>query len=75
MNRARVVIIGSGFGGLFAARGLATAPVEVTLISRTVSHLFQPRLYQAATGSLSTGEIAPATRDILKKQRNATVLL
>ncbi|MCW5952036.1 MAG: NAD(P)/FAD-dependent oxidoreductase [Propionibacteriaceae bacterium] len=75
MERRRVVVIGSGFGGLFAAKGLAKAPVEVTLISRTVSHLFQPLLYQAATGILSTGEIAPATRDILKHQRNATVLL
>jgi NADH dehydrogenase len=75
MERRRVVVIGSGFGGLFAAKGLAKAPVDVTLISRTVSHLFQPLLYQAATGILSTGEIAPATRDILKKQPNATVLL
>lgn len=75
MEHRRVVVIGSGFGGLFAAKGLAKAPVEVTLISRTVSHLFQPLLYQAATGILSTGEIAPATRDILKHQRNATVLL
>ena len=75
MNRPRVVIIGSGFGGLFAAKGLARAPVDVTLISRTVSHLFQPLLYQATTGILSTGEIAPATRDILRRQRNATVLL
>lgn len=75
MEHRRVVVIGSGFGGLFAAKGLAKAPVEITLISRTVSHLFQPLLYQAATGILSTGEIAPATRDILKKQQNATVLL
>ncbi len=75
MERRRVVVIGSGFGGLFAAKGLAKEPVDVTLISRTVSHLFQPLLYQAATGILSTGEIAPATRDILKNQRNATVLL
>ncbi len=75
MERRRVVVIGSGFGGLFTAKGLAKAPVEVTLISKTVSHLFQPLLYQAATGILSTGEIAPATRDILRKQPNATVLL
>ena len=75
MERPRVVVIGSGFGGLFTTKGLAKVPVEVTLISRTVSHLFQPLLYQAATGILSTGEIAPATRDILKRQRNATVLL
>lgn len=75
MERRRVVVIGSGFGGLFTTKGLADAPVEITLISKTVSHLFQPLLYQAATGILSTGEIAPATRDILRKQPNATVLL
>jgi len=75
MTRPRVVVIGSGFGGLFTVKGLARAEVDVTLISRTVSHLFQPLLYQAATGILSTGEIAPATRDILRHQRNATVLL
>ncbi len=75
MARPQVVIIGSGFGGLFAAKALARAEVDVTLISRTVAHLFQPLLYQVATGILSTGEIAPATRDILKNQRNATVLL
>nr|WP_300144231.1 NAD(P)/FAD-dependent oxidoreductase [Propionicimonas sp.] len=75
MTRPQVVIIGSGFGGLFAAQALADAPVDVTLVSRTVSHLFQPLLYQVATGILSTGEIAPATRDILRKQANATVLL
>jgi NADH dehydrogenase len=75
MTRPHVVIIGSGFGGLFAAQALADAPVDVTLVSRTVSHLFQPLLYQVATGILSTGEIAPATRDILRKQANATVLL
>jgi NADH dehydrogenase len=69
------VIIGSGFGGLFAARALAHAAVDVTVVSRTVSHLFQPLLYQVATGILSTGEVAPATRDVLKRQRNATVLL
>ena len=75
MERRRVVVIGSGFGGLFTAKGLARSPVEVTLISKTVSHLFQPLLYQAATGILSAGEIAPATRDILRSQRNVTVLL
>ena len=75
MTRPHVVIIGSGFGGLFAAQALADAPVDVTLVSRTVSHLFQPLLYQVATGILSTGEIAPATRDILRAQANATVLL
>ena len=74
-RRPHVVIIGSGFGGLFAARELAKAPVDVTLIARTSHHLFQPLLYQVATGILSSGEIAPATREILKRQRNTTVLL
>jgi NADH dehydrogenase len=74
MPRPQVVIVGSGFGGLFAARELASAPVDVTVVSRSVSHLFQPLLYQVATGILSPGEIAPATRDILRKQANATVL-
>ncbi len=71
----RVVIIGSGFGGLFAAKALKRADVEVTLIARTTHHLFQPLLYQVATGILSEGEIAPATREILRRQKNATVLL
>ena len=68
--RHRVVIVGSGFGGLFAAKSLARAPetIEVTLISRTNHHLFQPLLYQVATGILSEGQIAPATRDVLKKK-------
>jgi NADH dehydrogenase len=71
----RVVIIGSGFGGLFAAKALKRADVEVTLIARTTHHLFQPLLYQVATGILSEGEIAPATREVLRRQKNATVLL
>jgi NADH dehydrogenase len=75
--RHRVVIIGSGFGGLFAAKSLARAPdtIEVTLISRTNHHLFQPLLYQVATGILSEGEIAPATRDVLRNKRNVSVEL
>jgi len=72
--RHRVVIIGSGFGGLFAAKALRRAPVDITLLSRTTHHLFQPLLYQVATGILSEGEIAPATREVLKRQRNARVL-
>ncbi|MGQ0847147.1 MAG: NAD(P)/FAD-dependent oxidoreductase [Sporichthyaceae bacterium] len=71
----RVVIVGSGFGGLFAAKALKRADVEVTLISKTASHLFQPLLYQVATGVLSAGEIAPPTRAILRKQKNARTLL
>jgi len=73
--RHRVVIIGSGFGGLFAAKALRRAPVDVTVIAQTSHHLFQPLLYQVATGILSVGEIAPATREILRRQRNARVLL
>ena len=75
MQRHRVVILGSGFGGLFAAKALKGADVDVTLIARTTHHLFQPLLYQVATGVLSEGEIAPATREILRKQSNAEVLL
>jgi len=74
-RRHRVVIIGSGFGGLFAARELKDAPVDVTLVARTTHHLFQPLLYQVATGILSSGEVAPSTREILKRQTNTTVLL
>lgn len=74
-GRPRVVIIGSGFGGLFAAKALKRAPVDVTLIGKTANHLFQPLLYQVATGILSEGEIAPATREILKHQKNTRVVL
>jgi NADH dehydrogenase len=73
--RHRVVVIGSGFGGLFAAKRLKRAGVDVTLISRTTHHLFQPLLYQVATGILSEGEIAPATREILRRRRYVRVLL
>ncbi len=69
----RVVIVGAGFGGLFAARFLRRAPVDVTLIDRTNHHLFQPLLYQVATGILSEGDIAPATRDVLKRHKNLSV--
>src|SRR5215471_7385565 len=71
----RVVIIGGGFGGLFAAKFLRRAPVEVTLIDRTNHHLFQPLLYQLATGVLSEGAVAPPLREVLRKQRNVTVEL
>ncbi|MBY0289655.1 MAG: NAD(P)/FAD-dependent oxidoreductase [Mycobacteriaceae bacterium] len=74
-RRHRVVIIGSGFGGLFAAKQLKRADVDVTLIAKTTHHLFQPLLYQVATGILSVGEIAPATRIILRKNKNTEVLL
>lgn len=71
----RVVIIGCGFGGLFAVRRLARAPLSVTVIDRANHHLFQPLLYQLATGILSPGSIAPAIRDILQRQDNAEVLI
>ena len=70
----RVVVIGSGFGGLFGTQALRRRKdVEVTLIAKTAHHLFQPLLYQVATGILSEGEIAPSTREVLARQRNAKV--
>jgi len=74
-NEHRVLIIGGGFGGLAAAVGLKSAPVHTTLIDRCNYHLFQPLLYQVATGSLSPANIASPLRNILKKQKNTTVLL
>ena len=74
-RRHRVVIIGSGFGGLNAAKKLGRADVDIKLIARTTHHLFQPLLYQVATGIISEGEIAPATRVVLRRQRNVQVLL
>jgi NADH:ubiquinone reductase (H+-translocating) len=71
----RVVIVGGGFGGLIAARRLKRAPVEVTLIDRDNHHLFQPLLYQVATGILSSGQIAPPIRSVLHRQRNVEVEL
>src|SRR5579863_10727111 len=71
----RVVIIGGGFGGLSAALKLKHAPVDVTLIDRLNHHLFQPLLYQVATGALSPANIASPLRNILRKQKNAHVLL
>lgn len=74
-GRPRVVIIGSGFGGLFAAQEFKDKDVDVYLIARTGHHLFQPLLYQVATGILSVGEIAPPTRFILKDLKNVKVVL
>lgn len=71
----KVVILGGGFGGLYAARALRHAPVELTLVDRRNFHLFQPLLYQVATGSLSPGEVASPIRAILRSQNNAHVLL
>src|SRR5271168_2633037 len=74
-DRHRVVILGGGFGGLSAAQRLKRAPVEITLIDRRNFHLFQPLLYQVATGSLSPGEIAAPLRGVLSRQKNTRVLL
>src|SRR5256886_6816357 len=74
-QKHRVVILGGGFGGLAAAQKLKRAPVEVTLIDRRNFHLFQPLLYQVATGSLSPGEIASPLRGVLSGQKNTRVLL
>src|SRR5271167_3779941 len=71
----RVVIIGCGFGGLFAARALKGASVSVTVLDRKNHHLFQPLLYQVATGILSEGQIAPPIRDVFRGYENARVLL
>lgn len=75
MSRNRVVIIGGGFGGLCAARALAGADITLTLIDKRNFHLFQPLLYQVATGILSPAEIATPLRHILKRQKNVSVLL
>jgi NADH dehydrogenase len=74
-DRKRVVILGGGFGGLYAAKALKRAPLDVTVIDRRNYHLFQPLLYQVATGSLSPGEIAAPIRGVLNKQKNTNVLL
>lgn len=74
-EKHRVVILGGGFGGLAAAQKLKRAPLEVTLIDRRNFHLFQPLMYQVATGSLSPGEIAAPLRGVLSRQKNTRVLL
>ena len=74
MSKHRIVIIGSGFAGLIAARKLRHADADITVLARTGHHLFQPLLYQVATGILSEGDIAPTTREILKRQKNTSVL-
>jgi NADH dehydrogenase len=68
----QVVIVGGGFAGLFAARALSRAPVQVTLLDRAEHHLFQPLLYQCATGILSEGKIAAPLRELLRKHRNGS---
>src|SRR3954464_14962336 len=71
----RVVIVGGGFGGLAAAQALRKAPVEVTVVDRTNHHLFQPLLYQLASGMLSMGDCAAPIRGMLRRQRNARVTM
>ena len=71
----RVVIVGGGFGGLYTAKGLASASVQVTLVDRRNYHLFQPLLYQVATGALSPGEIASPLRHVLSRNKNTCVWL
>src|ERR1700678_1147781 len=75
MDTHKVVILGGGFGGLTAALKLKNAPVQVTLIDRCNYHLFQPLLYQVATGSLSPANVAGPLRQVLRKQKNTQVLL
>jgi len=75
VQRPRVVVVGAGFGGLAAVRGLAGAAVDITLIDRQNHHLFQPLLYQVATAGLSPAEIAWPIRHMLRHQRNVRVLM
>src|SRR5437016_7583189 len=70
-----VVIVGGGFGGLYAARALKRAPVRITLLDRRNHHLFQPLLYQVAMAELNPSDIAMPIRAVLRRQKNVTVLL
>ncbi|MBV9204754.1 MAG: NAD(P)/FAD-dependent oxidoreductase [Actinobacteria bacterium] len=74
-ERHRVVVVGGGFGGIRVTRALARADVDITIVDRTNHHLFQPLLYQVATGILPDGLIAPALRSVVRKQANARVVL
>src|SRR5918992_2964755 len=74
-QRPQVVIVGAGFGGLEAAKALRRAPVDITVLDRHSHHCFQPLLYQVATAALSPAEVAWPIRHILRRQRNATVLM
>jgi NADH:ubiquinone reductase (H+-translocating) len=74
-TRHRVVVVGGGFGGLQAVRELRHAALDVTLIDRRNFHLFQPLLYQVATGALSPGEIAAPLRHVFRREGNVSVLL
>src|SRR5438094_10428768 len=73
--RPHLVIVGGGFGGLYAARALAGRPVRVTLLDRRNHHLFQPLLYQVATAALNPSDIAAPLRSVLRRAKNITVLL
>lgn len=75
MTRPRIVIVGAGFGGLFAAQALARTDADVTIVDRHNYHLFQPLLYQVATAGLPPSDVAWPIRSILRRQRNTTVLL
>ena len=74
-SRPHIVVIGAGFGGLHCARRLKRAPVDVTVVDRGTSHLFQPLLYQCATGLLSEGAISSPVRHLLRRQRNTLSLI
>src|SRR6202023_722024 len=73
--RPKVVIVGAGFGGIEAAKALARAPVDVTIVDKQNHHCFQPLLYQVATAALSPADVAGPIRHILRRQQNATVLM
>src|SRR3954470_7870305 len=74
-GRTKVLIVGGGFGGLFCARRLGGVDVEVTLLDRAACHVFQPLLYQCATGTLSIGQISRSLREELARHHNVTTLL
>ena len=74
-TRPKVVVVGGGFGGVNVSRVLAKSDIDLTIIDRTNHHLFQPLLYQVATGILPEGLIAPALRRVVQKQKNTKVVL
>src|SRR5277367_4695825 len=74
-ERHRIVVVGAGFGGLEAVKGLASSPVDITLVDQRNHHIFQPLLYQVATASLAPSEIAWPIRSIIRRQRNVETLL
>src|ERR1700689_3799395 len=74
-GRKKIVVVGAGFGGMAVVQSLKGVEADITLVDRTNHHLFQPLLYQVATAALSPAEIATATRVLLRRYRNATVLM